>query len=316
MLKVIAKKVGVTLEDEVIAAELAHTKETKAKYPKLPALILPGGHTLYDSTVIARHLARNHALYKSENEINMSLTDNWLELLKDEAGCNFYDKVIFPILGHKGYTNRSYNEALAAFKAFLARLNKMGEFLVGSSMTIADIYGASVLFLPFALLIDEGQRKGFAKLAEWFKRITSDPDFVQFFGIPRFCKTVMKPLLPPTEEEEKAEKKAEKAPKKKSEDKAEKPAKEADEDEDEEPKKKEANPLDLLKPSSLNIDDFKRAFFANKTADKKREFIRDTFWKTFDAEGWALWYMDYVKAEGECEVLFKTSNLLGGFLWV
>jgi len=33
-----------------------------------------------------------------------------------------------------------------------------------------------------------------------------------------------------------------------------------------------------------------------------------------DLEGWSFWKIEYEKAKGEGEVLFKTNNLMNGFL--
>lgn len=318
----IAKKVGTTLTEEVIPKAEACSKETKAKYPKLPALVLGGDHVIFGTSVIARHLARKNPLYAIDNEASMAMIDSWMELIHSEIADKLYSEAIMPILGRKSYTNKCFNDAVTAFRAFVpAHMKNLGEHLVGTTLTIADIYTAGFLFMPFALLIDEGQRKAFPKFAEWFKHVTADPDFAAIFGIPRYCKTSMKPVLPAEECDKKAEKEKEKTEKKdkkdkKEKEKAKKPEAEAEEAGDDEPKKKPPNPLDLLKPSSMNLDDMKREFLANKTAETRRAYIRDTFWKKFDAEGWALWFTDYVKGEGEGQVLYKTANLMAGFLWV
>ena len=36
----------------------------------------------------------------------------------------------------------------------------------------------------------------------------------------------------------------------------------------------------------------------------------------YDPEGWALWFIDYIKAEGEGQKLLFTGNLMNGFLQV
>jgi glutathione S-transferase len=61
-------------EEVALTHEQAVSKETKAKYTKLPALVLAGDNMIYETTNIARFLARNTPLYKSENETNMALT--------------------------------------------------------------------------------------------------------------------------------------------------------------------------------------------------------------------------------------------------
>lgn len=38
------------------------------------------------------------------------------------------------------------------------------------------------------------------------------------------------------------------------------------------------------------------------------------FWAEFDPKGWSLWHLKYLKYPGECEEVYRTNNLLGGFL--
>ena len=307
------------MEDVVIKKEQMMSKEVKSKYLRLPALSLSEDVVIYETTAIARHLARNHGLYKGD-DAHMAQIDSWMELIKSEVFEKAYDGVIFPILGHKPYTNKSFADAMATFKSFLPRLNKIENYLVGPSLTIADLYAAAMLHLPFGLVIDEGMHKSFAKLNAWFLKVTHEPAYVEFFGIPRFCKVALKPILPPTEElmAHKASTDGAKEPEKaKTKDKPKDGAEAKDgEEDDDAPKKKPPNPLDILPPSPFSLDDFKREFLANKTQPTRRAYIKEKFWSKFDPNGWAIWYVDYIKAEGEGDVLYKTSNLLAGFLYV
>jgi len=198
-LKVVAKLVGTTLEEVVIKKEQLQSKEVKAKYPKLPALLLSEDVAIYETTAIARHLARNHPLYKGD-DLHMAQIDSWMELAKSEIAEKAYDGVIFPILGHKSYTNKSFNEALATFKSFLPRLNKTDAYIVGTTLTIADLFVAALLHLPFALVLDESFSKSFAKLHAWYLRVVREPAYAEIFGLPRFCKVALKPVLPPAED--------------------------------------------------------------------------------------------------------------------
>lgn len=38
------------------------------------------------------------------------------------------------------------------------------------------------------------------------------------------------------------------------------------------------------------------------------------FWENYDPNGFSIWYVKYIKAEGEGKVLFMTNNLKNGFL--
>ena len=140
-------------------------------------------------------------------------------------------------------------------------------------------------------------------VTQWFGRVTKLPSFVAGFG---HVKLASKPIKPSNllEKEKKA------APAKEQVKQAPKPKKEAIDDDYEE-KPKEKNPLDLLPESPWNFFDFK-TFFVNHP-DKAGAAV-DELLKVFDKEGYAFWFLQYEKYKGEGEVMYKTENLLQGFL--
>jgi elongation factor 1-gamma len=86
---------------------------------------------------------------------------------------------------------------------------------------------------------------------------------------------------------------------------------EEEEDEDEEYKEelpKGPNPLDLLPPTTFNLDEWKRVYSNSDVA-----VSIPWFWEKFDREGWSLWFSDY-KYNNELTQLYRTSNLILGFL--
>jgi len=74
--------------------------------------------------------------------------------------------------------------------------------------------------------------------------------------------------------------------------------------------KSEKNPLDSLPPTSFNLFDFKTLFV---NAPNKQEAL-DFFFKNFDAAGFSVWYITYIKAEGEGKILWQFANQMNGFL--
>jgi len=91
-----------------------------------------------------------------------------------------------------------------------------------------------------------------------------------------------------------------------------KPKKEDDDDDLddlEKPEKPKPNPLDLLPPSKFIMDEWKRIYSNEDT----RKTALPWLWQNFDPEGYTLWFADY-KYNDECEKLFMTSNLVGGFI--
>lgn len=122
-------------------------------------------------------------------------------------------------------------------------------------------------------------------------------------GHVRFAAKVIKAQVAEKKEEHKAvEKKAEGGQRKKS---------GAGDEEDEAPKKKEVNPLDVLPPTTFDLYSFKTFFVNHK--DKRGEAIK-FFFDNYDREGYCIYFLSYIKAEGEGTILWQTSNLMNGFL--
>jgi len=65
-----------------------------------------------------------------------------------------------------------------------------------------------------------------------------------------------------------------------------------------------------LPPTTFNLFDFKTLIVNAK--DKKEAC--DFFLKNFDPNGFSVWHVKYIKAEGEGKILYLTNNLKNGFL--
>lgn len=62
--------------------------------------------------------------------------------------------------------------------------------------------------------------------------------------------------------------------------------------------------------ATFNLFEFKN-FFVN---ENDAQSAVDKFWTMYDPQGWSLWHLKYIKYPGECEEVYRTNNLLGGFL--
>ena len=104
-----------------------------------------------------------------------------------------------------------------------------------------------------------------------------------------------------------------KAPVKQQPAKKEAPKKKEEEDDgildEEKPAPKKANPLDALPPSPFNIDEWKRVY----SNEKDTRTACKWFWEKFDKNGFSLWFAKY-KYNNELDVVFKSCNLMGGFI--
>jgi len=180
-------------------------------------------------------------------------------------------------------------------------------FLVNERVTLADIVVAMTVYRLYKIVLDAGFRKGWANVNRWYLTCVNQPEFIKVIGETKLCDKmqVAKAAAPKPA----AEKKAEPKPAAKKEAPKPKP-KDDDDDEDEKEKApKQANPLDALPKSKLDMDEWKRTY----SNEKIREVALPWLWEHFDPEGYSLWVADY-KYNDECEKNFMTSNLLGGFI--
>ncbi len=153
------------------------------------------------------------------------------------------------------------------------------------------------------VFVEEIRKKQFPNVSAWFSNLMNNEHIKSAYGRILLCKAPQKaPKVEAKKEAKKEEKKAE-APAK-----AEKPK--AAEGEEEVTQKKKANPLDLLPPTSMVLDEFKREFMNSKD----RAAVMAEFWNKFDANGYSLWTMRYDKLPSEGKVLFRTRNSLSFFL--
>jgi elongation factor 1-gamma len=207
--------------------------------------------------------------------------------------------------------------AISNIKRALGALNKSlltKTYLVGESITLADIILASILTSCFKDFLDKPLRDEFKNITRWFTTCVNQPNFKAILGEIPLCEAQRKYVAPKKEKDEK--KKDEKKPKeeKPKEEKPKKEKKKAVEEEEEddgipreEPKPK--SKLDLLPPSKLVLDEWKRFYSNNET----KPTAVNWFWEHFDSEGYSIWRVDY-KYNEELTLTWQSCNLLGGFM--
>jgi len=165
------------------------------------------------------------------------------------------------------------------------------EYLVGSELTIADIALLNAIYTYLTFFAGKKELKGLANVVAWVERLAATPSFKKWYGKTRFVDNAMTWFK--TEA-------CEAAPKKKQEKKAKKPAAPV------QPKK----PKYEFPDTDFDLFNFK-TFFVN---EKDTEKAMAEFWEKFDPKGWTLYHLKYIKYPGECEEVYRTKNLLNGFL--
>eukprot|EP00992_Anisonema_acinus_P000889 TRINITY_DN10320_c1_g1_i3.p1 TRINITY_DN10320_c1_g1~~TRINITY_DN10320_c1_g1_i3.p1 ORF type:complete len:433 (+),score=132.68 TRINITY_DN10320_c1_g1_i3:55-1353(+) len=296
----------------------------KNPFGKLPVLELSDGF-VFESAAICKHICRvtPKSGLLGRNDLEASQVDQWCDF-----NCNELEPSAMtwlgPILGHTAFNEELNRQAQDNIKNMMKALNQYFErhqFLVGERITLADIVVAATFVPLYGKVIEPRLRSPVPCLNRWLECITQQPAFKSVVSLPpaMWC-TVPQPVIKFAEKGAKADKKEKKEAKKeekkqeKKEEKKEKKeekkpkAKEPEEEEenyDDEPKAK--NPLDLLPKSSFILDTYKREYSNNKIEDSCK-----WLWENFDAEGYSMWWSNY-KYNEECTVLFRTTNLVGGF---
>ncbi|XP_024356579.1 elongation factor 1-gamma 3 [Physcomitrium patens] len=319
-----AEYVGVKIEfTEITDWSTTKSPQYLAMNPmgKVPVLETPEG-SIFESNAIARYVAglKDVGLLGVPG-YNKAQIDQWIDFAALEIDINARAWVL-PHLG-LGF----FNEEVEAFiinnlKRALTTLNSYlasRTYLVGESVTLADI----VLICNLSFIWRRAATKEFTAeyphVERYFWTLINQPNFKKVFG--EFTQAD-KPLGPPPSKGETvappaAEKKSTPEKEKVKKEKpapAPKPVPEPEaalDDEEAAPVKKTKNALDLLPPTPMVLDNWKRLY--SNTKAKDFHLAISGFWEMFDAEGWSLWFCDY-KYNDENQVTFVTMNKVGGFL--
>lgn len=105
-------------------------------------------------------------------------------------------KPLMPVLGHGPPSMDRYNAGSKECKKIAKTLDNHlagKKWLVGDSLTIADLYLGSSFLLAFQMLFDKGFRKAHKNLSEWFNNFISHPAVIKRFGKVQLCESALKP---------------------------------------------------------------------------------------------------------------------------
>lgn len=262
--------------------------------------------SLYESSAISYYLALESS--KSEELLGKTnyekaLIQQYLALIETEIN-PIAARWAYPTLGYRKYIEADFKEAREETLKVLKKLDEILEprtFLVGESITLADISVACSLILLYYTVLDEKERRPFLNLNRWFVTMINQPNFKSVIQDTSLIKQALTPKET-CEESNKTSCKPSVA--------AAAVASSAcnDDEEDVAPvKPKEKNPLDLLPPTAFNLEDWKR-FYSNNDA---RPTSIDYFWKNYDSLGYCIYRIDY-KYNNELARIFMSSNLVGG----
>lgn len=197
LIKTVADLSGAKLD---ISSDKEKLKQISDKNPgNGPYLETANGSVLFSRYAIISHLARmspSSGLLGS-TPFEQGKVNEWMTWCSSTM-LPKTKEAILPILGQSGKVDmKKFNEGVKNSKEQAKVLDtylKGKTFLVGSKITIADLYLANSLTLAFQTIFDAGFRKAMPNLAKWFESITSTPAFVKRFGIIKPCAKALKPF--------------------------------------------------------------------------------------------------------------------------
>ncbi|KAI7753331.1 hypothetical protein M8C21_029463 [Ambrosia artemisiifolia] len=227
---------------------------------KVPVLETPDG-PIFESNAIARYVARGSFLFGS-SPIEHGQIEQWIDFSSFELDLNIRGWYI-PRLGYGNYIKHVEYKCIAGLKRGLDALNKYlasHTFLVGDGITLADIITTCNMFMAFKLLTPKSFTSEYPHVERYFWTMINQPNFRKVVGEFKQTEAVI-----PLSSAKKPEAKQKPEPKKEvKKEEAPKPEVQAAEEEVA-PKPKPKNPLDLLPPSKMVLDDWKRLYSNTKT---------------------------------------------------
>eukprot|EP00252_Welwitschia_mirabilis_P026350 TRINITY_DN863_c0_g1_i1.p1 TRINITY_DN863_c0_g1~~TRINITY_DN863_c0_g1_i1.p1 ORF type:complete len:423 (+),score=63.65 TRINITY_DN863_c0_g1_i1:201-1469(+) len=282
---------------------------------KVPVLETPEG-PIFESNAIARYVARlkGETNLFGSSTIDYGRVEQWIDFSTTEIDINIV-RWYYPRIGYGVYLPPAEEATMAGLKRGLGALNvhlSTNTYLVGHSVTLADIIMTCNLLLGFNRCMTKEFTKEYPHVERYFWTMVNQPKFKKIMGdvtqtdsVPQVVQTNKKVAAQVKDKKPKEEVKKD-TPKRKEETNKETPA-----EEEEAPKPKAKNPLDLLPPSKMILDEWKRLYSNTKT--NFREIAIKGFWDMYDPEGYSLWFCEY-KYNDENTVSFVTLNKVTGFL--
>ena len=319
--------------DDKSAASNAAVKESAMG--KIPLLTTPTG-SISESNAIARYLARirRDTELSGRTFFESAQVDSWLDFCVTdiELPATLATGPIFGWLENRPEVTKG---ALTNLKAALATLEAHllpRTYLVGQTVTLADIAVACALVNVFKVALGAEDRAAFPSVQRWFHTIVNQGPVASVVGEVVMCESAhaVGSGAPAAgggaaaaggggkekkAKEPKPEAAKEAAPKKEEKKKAKKEEEDDDGGEDAaeaalraEPKK--VDPFAALPPSAFVGDEWKRTYSNSKEDFRK---VMPWFWEHLDRAGWSVWKQKY-KYNSDNKIDWMVSNTVGGFL--
>jgi len=281
---------------------------------KIPVLETSQG-CIFSSTAIARYISRISrpvGLY-GQNLIEGGMIDSWIEFCTHELEVPLCTWVL-PVMGVYPEVPEATACAKDDVKKALTVLDNHllhNTFMVGNSMTLADISVCCALVDGMRLVLDESFRKPFGNLMRWFNLCIGQSEFKSVIGDVKLCGAGGKKEAAPKKE---AAAKKEAAPKKEAAKKEAAPKKEAAAKKEAAPKKeakkepKKDEKAEEKEPTPEELEKMKK--------DKLKKVIKEGGKRGVEIEGAAdmcglqFFCTSVDVPEGDLELLVKSMEAM------
>jgi len=171
-------------------------KDFKAKkaHGKFPMLETPEGDVVFESNAICMFLARRSSdSLIGSSAFEQAQVEQWLDISATQFFGPLVD-IIYSTFGQR--SSSSYRNSLKDAKKIISSMEAKLEgkkFLVGSSLTVADIVVFLRVSLLFSLALDASYRKSVPNVTAWAEGLRTHAAFVKRFGHIKFCEQAILP---------------------------------------------------------------------------------------------------------------------------
>lgn len=308
--KICALYVGVELEEVITKMPLEESLLKINPFGRVPFLETENGEGVFESNAILYYIAglSPAAGALGRSYIEQARVMQWLSICESDLMT-----VAMPLLGYKmNPTKFKFNaneekEASTKLHRILNFMNSHLEshtYLASERVTAADMCMIPNLKKYLTLVVSESGRSQLPNLMRYFNTCMGKAHFASVLGEVSYPE---KTVLEQYKEEQAAAKAANKAAK--AAEKAPAKAKPVEEKPAEKPvPEKKKHPLDLLPPTSMPLDEWKRQYANNDT----RSVALPWLWENIDMDGYTFWYCKY-KYNHELEKTFMAANLITGW---
>lgn len=180
---------------------------------KFPILETTQGFTIFEASSIAKYFARQRPGFYGSNDfesksnddvINSDIAssiDQWVDYVNSSVS-PLANQVTQQVFGHDQTDMKSFSILLNQFKKSLLPFEKhlkLRNFLVGYSLTLADVTLVVALLTPLQTVFDQQYRKEIPNLTRFCQLILDGKAFEQTFGRVHFAKKSLQINFPKQE---------------------------------------------------------------------------------------------------------------------